>query len=200
MNLREGTRRLALLMGAVGAILGGFASYVELQSILEQRASHIKFERLAASDHVRQEHNCMIGILSESGCTEHLPGDEWDKYIVSPSYPNAKRVSLPNGEIRDYPSSMKDEQLSNILNKQFPPDSKGTLPQPTGGIKKINWRHDFSVESIETEDGQTLYPTPAPAAWLYLLIALLPVLGFVIPWGAVRAIGWVIAGFVHGSE
>jgi len=27
MNLKEGTRRLALLLGVVGAILGGFASY-----------------------------------------------------------------------------------------------------------------------------------------------------------------------------
>jgi hypothetical protein len=68
------------------------------------------------------------------------------------------------------------------------------------GIKAINWSQDFAVESIETQDGQTLYPTPAPAAWLYLLIALLPVLGFVIPWGAVRAIGWVGAGFVASPK
>lgn len=34
----------------------------------------------------------------------------------------------------------------------------------------------------------------------YLLIAILPVLGFFLPWGAVRAFGWVIAGFVAGSK
>ena len=32
MNLKEGTRRLALLLGVVGAILGGFASYLVLQT------------------------------------------------------------------------------------------------------------------------------------------------------------------------
>jgi hypothetical protein len=56
------------------------------------------------------------------------------------------------------------------------------------------------ITSIETQDGQTLYPTPAPSAWLYLLIALFPILGFFIPWGAVRAIGWVGGGFVAGPK
>jgi hypothetical protein len=200
MNLREGTRRLALLLGVVGAILGGLASYMELHSVLNQRARHNRFEQLAASDVVQQEHNCMVGILSERGCTEHLNGDKWDKYIVSPSYPNAKRISLPNGVIRDYPSSMNNEQVGKILNKQFPPDAKGILPQPTEGIRKINWSHDYVVESIETDDGETFYSTATPAAWLYILIATFPILGFFIPWGVVRSIGWVGAGFVQSSK
>jgi hypothetical protein len=67
------------------------------------------------------------------------------------------------------------------------------------GIKTIHWTKDNEIESIEAEDGQTLYPTSAPSAWRYLLIALLPALGFCIPWGAIRAIGWVVAGFVKPS-
>jgi hypothetical protein len=50
MNLREGTRRLALFLGTVGAILGGFASYLELQSVLSQRTRHNAFQSLAGSD------------------------------------------------------------------------------------------------------------------------------------------------------
>ena len=57
MNLREGTRRLALLLGVVGAILGGLASYLELQSVLVQRERHNKFERLTNSDVVKQVQN-----------------------------------------------------------------------------------------------------------------------------------------------
>jgi hypothetical protein len=68
------------------------------------------------------------------------------------------------------------------------------------GIKAIRFAENYGVESIETEDGQTLYPTPAPAAWEYLLVAIFPVLGFLIPWGAIRAIGWVGAGFVAGPK
>jgi hypothetical protein len=70
-------------------------------------------------------------------------------------------------------------------------------PVNSGGIGTINWSHHYGFKSIETQDGQTLYPTPAPSAWLYLFIALLPILGFLIPWGAIRAIGWVGAGFVQ---
>jgi hypothetical protein len=69
-----------------------------------------------------------------------------------------------------------------------------------GAIKTIHWTKDYGVKSIETEDGQTLYPTTAPNRWLYLLVALFPVFGFLIPWGTIRAIGWVGAGFVQPSK
>jgi len=221
MNLREGTRRLALLLGAVGAVFGGFASYMELQTVLAQRQRHNKFEQLARSDGAVQERNCMLGMLNR-GCTERS----------SLPYPNSKRISLPNGEVRDYPIDMTDEQIGKLLNKEFPPKTKASDVQSTQGpwqqyaggkqgqsadkpweeaakeyrarhsdfiggeIKTITWTKTYMIESIETQDGQTLYPTPAPSAWLYLLIALLPVLGFFIPWGAIRAIGWVGTGFI----
>jgi len=69
-----------------------------------------------------------------------------------------------------------------------------------GGIQTINWSRKLSVESIETEDGQTLYPTSAPSAWTFLLMVLFPILGFLIPWAAIRAIGWVGAGFTASSK
>ncbi len=144
MNLREGTRRLALLLGVVGAILGGFASYAVLQPVMRQRADHQRFEQLANSDVVKQER----------------------KGLQTP-------IDLSAG--LEFP-------FSSTVNR--------------GGIMTINWGHNYEVESIEAMDGQTLYPTPAPSAWLYLLIALFPILGFFIPWGAIRAIGWVGAGFV----
>ena len=52
MNLGEGTRRLALFLGAVGVILGGFASYLELRSVLSQRVRHNAFQSLAGSESV----------------------------------------------------------------------------------------------------------------------------------------------------
>ena len=69
-----------------------------------------------------------------------------------------------------------------------------------GGIKTIHWGEGFVVASIETQDGQTLYPTPAPGVWSYFLIAILPMLGFFIPWGAVRALGWTLAGFFQPAR
>jgi hypothetical protein len=150
MNLREGTRRLALLLGIVGVIAGGFFSYLFIQDAMGQRARHNKFEQLANSDVVRQERKSQAGWVSIDPKTgERIP---WKQ----------------------------------LLDK--------------GGIKSISWTEDNEIESIEAEDGQTLFPTPAPSAWTYLLIALFPILGFFIPWGVIRAIGWVGAGFLTTSK
>jgi hypothetical protein len=147
MNLHEGTRRLALLLGVAGVIVGGFASYDYLQTSLNQRARHNKFEQLATSDVIQQERKTQAG---------------WD--VIDPK----------TGERTQW-----EQQMDR------------------GGIKTILWTKDHEIESIETEDGQTLFPTPAPAAWEYLLVVLFPVLGFFIPWGSIRAIGWVVTGFAR---
>lgn len=159
MNLREGTRRLALLMGIVGAILGGFASYYELQTVqtvLRERADHKQFEQLANSDAVSRERQMKKAWFA--------------KVTRSPSL---------------FPYVFSDSDFSTKVDK--------------GGVHMIGWTQDFDVASIQTQDGQMLYPTSAPAWpwWDCLLIAIYPVLGFFIPRGAVRAIGWVVAGFVQ---
>ena len=68
MNFKEGTRRLALLVGGFGVIGGCFGSYLELKSALQQRAMHNTFERLAASDDVTKERKCRL-LGSASGCS-----------------------------------------------------------------------------------------------------------------------------------
>ena len=76
--------------------------------------------------------------------------------------------------------------------------------QPTdlksGGIKTVYWTENLEVKSIETTGGDTFYPTAAPGIWSFLLIQIPPLFGFVVPWGAVRAVGWVVAGFVQTSH
>jgi hypothetical protein len=201
MNLREGTRRLALLLGVVGAILGGFASYAELQSVLEQRARHNRFEQLAALDVVQQERK---ELQAEPNDWQKVPDDKWAKYAVkSDDTPQidaktGERVANPqtaeHGPWEKYPEK-------STAHKYYITDEDGTVLTSqvwVGEVKTINWTMGkaYAVKSIETVDGQTLYPTPAPSAWMYLLVALFPILGFFIPWGAIRAIGWVGAGFV----
>ena len=219
MNLKEGTRRLALLLGVAGAILGGFVSYMELQTLLNQRARHSQFERLANSDVVKQEQNSWpltlrykpdraietFRRLSENeqqGVFDRLTSEEQGDLIAKlkceplPSgYPSTATtvenlLKIPNHP--GYHLDVKDDPYACSADTGDPPIS--TMNE--GGIKAIHWTKTLGSESIETEDGQTIYPTPAPSARLYLLIALFPVLGLFIPWGAIRAIGWVGAGFV----
>ena len=150
MNLREGTRRLALLLGVAGAIAGVFVSYLEVQSVSTERASHAKFEKFATSDVVEQLRKSQAG---------------W--HTVDPK----------TGERIEW-----DQQVGR------------------GGIETIHWNADSAIAFIVTDDGHYLFPTPAPAAWEYLLVVLFPILGFIVPWGAVRAIGWTAAGFVANAK
>ena len=223
MNLREGTRRLALLLGVAGAILGGFVSYMELQTLLNQRARHSQFERLANSDVVKQEQNSWpltlrykpdraietfrrLSKIEQHNVFDRLTSEEQGDLIAKlkceplPSgYPSTATTVENLLKIPNHPGyflDVKDDPYACSADTGDPPIS--TMNE--GGIKAIHWTKTLGAESIETEDGQTLYPTPAPSAWMYLLIALFPILGFYLPWGAVRAIGWVGAGFVASPK
>lgn len=187
MNLREGTRRLALLLGTVGAILGGLVSYLELQSVWEQWGRHNKFEQLANSSDVQKERKCRL-LGYESGCFQiKLPAGA----TLVQQEPQEKEHGPWDKYADGGPAKFKMEDAT---------------PLPTtlnsGGVKTVNWTKGkgYVVESLETEGGETLYPTLAPAAWEYLLIVFSPVLGFFIPWGVVRSIGWVGAGFAQPKK
>jgi len=172
VNLREGTRRLALLLGVLGAIAGGFASYLELQSVLSQRARHNRFEQLANSPVVQQARKFCF---ENSATPDKRPSVRWDRDgKLIPPY-----CFIP----------INDEHATDYTPSEL----------NSGGIKTVHFQNR-EVASIEPQDGQTLYPTPSPSAWLYLLVALFPVFGFFIPWGAIRAIGWVAAGFFQPSK
>lgn len=146
MNLREGTRRLALLLGVVGALLGVSASVMFTRDVLSQRVRHAEFEQLAAG------------------------------------FANSRFAQQMRQDAEHDPS-------------------EASIMPGCCGIEEIVWdkNHVFNdpsgVYSITTDGGQTVYPTRAPAVWTYLLIALFPVIGFFIPWIAIRAIGWVGSGF-----
>ena len=63
----------------------------------------------------------------------------------------------------------------------------------SGGTKTIHFENR-EIASIETMDGQLLSDG---SAWCVAVFPNcdFPVLGFFVPWGAIRAIGWVGTGF-----
>lgn len=256
MNLREGTRRLALLLGVAGAIVGGFASYMELQTTLTQRTAHEHFERLANSAIVQQQRKTLqsapdfipdtsavsgAALEQDRKNPHHKPMGKYTLADIAPALPAGATGPEPNDTKTDWfarnaptatpatPAGATGatvvQQPTRTPEKHFPdkwakyivpsdraPDApapqsgdflSGATPISTGlnkgGIKTINWSRDYAVQSIETEDGQTLYPTPSPSGWSYFLIVILPILGFLIPWGAIRAIVWVGAGFAQSA-
>jgi hypothetical protein len=129
INLREGTRRLALFLGAIGLLCGGLASYFQSQDVMRENANHRKWGRLANSVAVQHERK----------------------------------------ELQKYPAPA------------------GFYPDPStingDGVRTVVWKNGYEVASLVTEDGETLYSRPAPSVLEYLLVMILPIFGFLIPWG-----------------
>jgi hypothetical protein len=223
VNLREGMRRLALLLGVVGAILGAFASYLELQPVMRQRANHKRFEQLANSDVVKQEQNSWPLTLRFTpdkaiGAFLSLPekqqrdvffqlNQEQESDLIAKLKCEPTPLGSPTTaatvenllKIPDHPGytlDVKDDPYACLADAGDPPAS--TVSR--NGIETIHWTKALEVDSLDMVDGQTLYGGPAPNRWLYLLIVLLPILGFFIPWGVVRAIVWVGAGFAESGK
>lgn len=175
MNLKEGMRRLALFVGVIGAVTGGVGSYAVVRNMMEAQSRHNAFELLANSDVVRRERKSWEGAKLPLGAV-----------------PSSSEVEQNTEE--KPPDEPKGWEVVSALNTgqaiEFNPDH----------IKTIHWMKDLSVESLDTVDGKTVYPVPLPSRWLYLLAAILPVLGFVLPWGLVRAVGWVGAGFLASTK
>ena len=72
----------------------------------------------------------------------------------------------------------------------------GMPPIDTDGIKTIYLKPDLSIDYFEMQDGGYVNSEPSPSVWLYLLWVTYPALGFLIVWLIVRAIGWVVIGFL----
>jgi hypothetical protein len=217
MNFREGIRRLALLAGCFGVIGGAFGSYLELKPANKQKASHDRFERLAASDVVQKERKCRL-LGYESGCSQiELP-------------PNATLVA-PKSKytIEDAPKKNADPYAATAEPKGWEPvpqqkDDFADIAKPlpsnipkkfnleyavpiaseinTDEIKTINWGmgKNYDIESLEIEDGTTIYPTALPSRWIYLFAVILPVIGFALPWGLIRSVQWVATGFLVNQQ
>ncbi len=268
MNVNEGMRRLALLLGAVGAVLGGFVSYTLLSGALHQIARHNAFERLAHSSVVEQARahwiaarippdydalsrrfggRTSVPMFDPKGTVREIPAEDVSKALAAggeiairfkapdgterwvreserdaaikaggvpdvPDYSDQQKLlaaiwrSLGAKERHEMLAEMNAEQagaLQALLDQEALQGSdwfaeNAPLPPSEvdrGGIRAIHWNRDLAVDSIETEGGQTLYPAPEPSGRTYPLIVVLPVIGFVLPWGAIRAICWVGAGF-----
>jgi hypothetical protein len=216
MNFKEGMRRLALLLGVLGATLGCFASYMVLRDGMAARARYKTFELSATSDVIQQERNSWTltlryapdkAIETFRKLPENQQRDVFGRLTQEERADLAAKLKcepLPSGS----PSTAATmENLSHVdpyaeyqHAKDDPYACTAELDPPRstvnkGGIKTIHWTKDLGVESIETEDGATLYPTPRPTLWPYLLAVIFPVFGFVIPWGLVCTLAWVGVGF-----
>jgi len=129
------------------------------------------------------------------------------KGVLSPSRPGAEGNTVETAvDSNQMPPEQGEAQEKGPSHTKPPWKSFRPIPGTTmlvnkGGIKSIIWADsNFAIESIKTEDGKLFYKRDAPPFSMYLLHVSWPVLGFLVPWGAIRVITWVLLGFREGSK
>ena len=69
-----------------------------------------------------------------------------------------------------------------------------TVPVHRDGIGEVEGR-SRQINLIHLESGETVGDVQPPSATDYLADGSLPLIGFLVPWGAIRILAWLIAGF-----
>jgi hypothetical protein len=101
--------------------------------------------------------------------------------VIVPDPPTGHNPAIPKGYALVDPESLRKQ--NEALHSE--------------GIESVivNGR---AIQSIHTIDDTTLFPQTGPfGEWL--LLPILPVVGFLLPWGAVRTLTWVRRGFAQNS-
>jgi hypothetical protein len=223
VNVKEGTRRLALVAGLLGSCVGIIPardSFLDLRREVSQRK---EFDSLIGSEAFNEGFRNLLqssqspqpSLAAEIRSTfpkayEDLSDSEieqkfsakvresegpWEEHTSSPAVkvrgPDGRLYLFPPGTTKDIAVAYFKKKWANIR-----PIPGSTTPVNAGNIKSVTWaNNDFAVSYIETQDGRTLYNRQARSHWLFLLYACYPLIGFFLPWGAIRAAGWVILGF-----
>ncbi len=175
MNVREGMRRLGLLLGVSGGIMGGFLGYSDAQNLCNVWTAHRKFESLMALPTTQKVAHA-ASVYQSGPWTQYAESTQvdYDANRGEIKGPQAAPETLP----RDF-----FETYGNIL-----------VSVNTGGVKSLMADKTGQVLSIEPNAGAWVDRTEAPPLRAYLVL-LYPVLGFLLPWGAVRVLTWVGTGF-----
>ena len=97
------------------------------------------------------------------------------------------QMAKDNGTIFNWPLTTEADKIE--ANR---PKSTTVLANE---IKTIFWKPDLTVDFFYMQDGGIVESGPSPSMWSYLLWVAFPAFGFVIVWGTIRGIAWVVAGF-----
>jgi len=170
VNAKEGMRRFSLTLGIIGACAGICYSYIQLDSLRNQRDGQREFESLISSTPIQK----LVTSLKSTGPAP-AAGRIIEKYGAKYLWNEANQVyellSSPDGYY---------ELVGDIKDKS---------------IRRIHFDETGRIDRIEKWNGETAYKTAAPSLGSYLIVPVFPLIGFLVPWGTIKTITWVVAGF-----
>ena len=202
MNIREGMRRVGILLGAAGALVGGAVAFSQSQTVWGLRARHRRFEAVMATPTMQK---VAKSVSTRASQAQPVP-DPPTGYTLDPkptrggglppdAVPAGKfvppRLDQWEGAAREFdPVATEDVDGGECLLNAHP-----LLKGNSDGINKVHVDAAKLVTSIDLSTGEWVPRVDSPHLTAYLLLLLYPVIGFLLPWGGIRILTWVGIGF-----
>jgi hypothetical protein len=214
MNVREGMRRLGLVVGVLGGMAGTFAAYSQSQPLLAQRAKYNAFQTLVSSPTMKKEIEILRtrirdilkglppGLTPVPAPSDVIPanaGGDWFQQNAPKENPSQR--DSKEGDDGDLVEALYGSTHGWKINRRgvraiyfWGSTDEGKMVSRLAGTITA-----ADIAEIETDDGQIVYSTYPPSLWSYLFLLTFPVLGFLVPWGTVKTLTWIGVGFSAGE-
>jgi hypothetical protein len=113
MNVKEGMRRLSIVLGVLGGTAGAFAGFTGAKDLLKARAAYKRFDSLTASPGMQKDRKELMGAVQQDWFARNAPPEERkkmvsleqkgridgvDQFTVDPSTGNIVSIELSTGE------------------------------------------------------------------------------------------------------
>jgi hypothetical protein len=211
MNLKEGMRRTSIVLGMLGACAGCVLAYADASPLWQTWREYKRFQALLATPTARRASGA-------DWIKKHSPGaDKWCDVdpsvpkpppgykIVDPCYETnaGDKGKLHWIEVKPWERDWSKEQVpvrGQIVEvvfrlESFEPDAN------RDGIDAIHYASDGTVTSLQLATGEKIERPQSPSFLRAFFVPLLfPLVGFVLPWGAVKIIAWVATGFTAAKR
>ncbi len=227
MNLKEGTRRLGIVLGILGGVLGTFVAYQNGVDLWHTHVAHKRFESLLGSptmlnvvktETLLQESLSTAALTPDAFMAQQKPPAEQQysdlpkgakivfdpKSTSPPLFDMSKAKPIPPAILPadfnkwDPPKAVAADEFDQY--KRPPPQKLRAGESPVvqvnrDGIQEVTF-NATGVSAIQLSTGESVLKTEPPALWAFAVLFLYPVIGFLAPWGSLRVLTWVGAGFI----
>ena len=207
MNVGEGFRRVGIVLGVVGSAIGILSGYESAQTLWNAHITHQRFESLMASP-------LMLRVAKDvKDPARYVSGG----LLFLKNFKTEDRKEADQGtalqNLATDPDFLKlsgDEQkyiLGRAKNKGVTsPSTAGTALGDErdvmdvfvnlNGFKEVLVDKSGQIFSIVLSTGESIPKTEPPTLMAFMALLLYPLGGFLVPWGAIRVIAWLVAGFL----
>jgi hypothetical protein len=195
VDFTAGMRRVAILLGVAGGVVGCVAGYPVAHELWRCRSAQERFESLMATPTIQK-----VAAAAREFQHDHalqLRSDTWSGEVEF----DAKPGKINGGGLpeTDIPATQTKQWKPVPIFKLSQQQRKAgviLVAVNLDGIKEVTVEYNGCVSALDLSNDDVVFPVEVPHLTAYLLLLLFPFGGFLVVWGGVRVLTWVGTGFV----